>query len=414
VEFPKATVKVVGQMVGLTALEIKNARRGMHADGNGLYLCVKSGGAKSWVFRFQLDGKRREMGLGSLSALQPVKARAEAARLKAKLAEGLDPLEERRAGKEAASALRKQAKFESKRAEMTFQKAAEHFIDTRKAAWKNAKHSQQWTNTLATYAYPVIGDIPVAEVAAEHVVEILRPIWSAKSETASRVRMRIEAVLNAAKIMGWRSGDNPAVYKGGLEGVLPPINKVRSVRHHPAMPFAESPAFFGRLRLRDGIGSRALEFCILTAARSGEVRNASWDEVDLDSGMWVVPADRMKARREHRVPLSSSAIALLKAMPRNANSRLIFSGTRGMPMSDMTLSAVLKRMELAHFTVHGFRSSFRDWAAETTTHANETVEMALAHTIGNKTEAAYRRGDLLAKRRQLMEDWATFLSDHSK
>jgi integrase len=406
---PKATVIVVGQVVGLTALEIKNAQPGMHSDGNGLYLCVKPGGTKSWVFRFQLDGKRREMGLGALSVLEPVKARAEAARLKTKVAEGVDPLDERKADKEMQSALRKQVQLESKRAEMTFRKAAEHFIESRKPGWSNPKHAQQWANTLATYAYPVIADLPVAEVAAEHVVEILRPIWSAKSETASRVRMRIEAVLNAAKLMGWRSGENPAVFKGGLEAVLPPISKVRRVRHHPAMPFADVPAFFDELRKRDGIGSRALEFCILTAARSGEVRNATWEELDLESSMWIVPADRMKAGREHRVPLSDAAVAILKAMPRQVNSPLIFPGTRGKPMSDMTLSAVLKRMELAHFTVHGFRSSFRDWAAETTHHANETVEMALAHTIANKVEAAYRRGDLLAKRRELMDDWSAFL-----
>lgn len=296
--------------MGLTALEIKNAQPGMHSDGNGLYLCVKPGGTKSWVFRFQLDGKRREMGLGALSVLEPVKARAEAARLKTKVAEGVDPLDERKADKEMQSALRKQVQLESKRAEMTFRKAAEHFIESRKPGWSNPKHAQQWANTLATYAYPVIADLPVAEVAAEHVVEILRPIWSAKSETASRVRMRIEAVLNAAKLMGWRSGENPAVFKGGLEAVLPPISKVRRVRHHPAMPFADVPAFFDELRKRDGIGSRALEFCILTAARSGEVRNATWEELDLESSMWIVPADRMKAGREHRVPLSDAAVAM--------------------------------------------------------------------------------------------------------
>jgi integrase len=408
--FPKATAKVMGQVVGLTALEIKNTVPGMHADGNGLYLCVKPSGTKSWVFRFQLDGRRREMGLGALSVLEPVKARAEAARLKAKVAEGVDPLDERRADKEIQSALRKQAELDSKRAEMTFRKASEHFIESRRPSWSNAKHAQQWANTLAAYAFPVIGELPVAEVTAEHVVEILRPIWSAKSETASRVRMRIEAVLNAAKLMGWRTGENPAVFKGGLEAVLPPISKVRRVRHHPAMPFNDLPTFFTTLRQREGISPRALEFCILTAARSGEVRNARWDEVDLESGMWIVPADRMKAGREHRVPLSEAAVAILKAMPRLANSPLIFPGNGGKPMSDMTLSAVLKRMELAHFTVHGFRSSFRDWAAETTHHANETVEMALAHSIANKVEAAYRRGDLLAKRRELMEDWAKFLA----
>ena len=400
--------------MGLTVLEIKHAKFGVHPDGNGLYLSVKSGGTKSWVFRYQLNGKRREMGLGSLNVLEPVNARAEAAQLKAKVANGIDPLDERRAMKDAQSAFRKQTLLASKRTETTFRRAAEHFIENRAPSWKNAKHAQQWANTLATYAYPVIGEIPVSDVAAEHLVEILRPIWSTKSETASRVRMRIEAVLNAAKLMGWRVGENPAVYKGGLEAVLPSISKVRRVRHHPAMPFADTPAFFRDLEKRDGMGCNALQFCVLTAARSGEVRLASWDEIDLEIGMWAVPAERMKAGREHRVPLSDKAMAVLKATPRLASSPFIFPGTRGKPMSDMTLSAVLKRMGLRHFTVHGFRSSFRDWAAETTHHANETIEMALEHTIVIKVEAAYRRGDLLAKRRDLMEDWASFIEGNLK
>ena len=354
------------------------------------------------------------MGLGALATLEPVNARAEAARLKTKVAAGIDPLDERKAEVEAEAELRKQVRLESKRAEMTFSKASEHFIESHKPSWSNAKHAQQWTNTLATYAYPVIGNLPVDEVTAEQVVEILRPIWSTKSETASRVRMRIEAVLNAAKLMGWRTGENPAIFKGGLEAVLPPIRKVRRVRHHPAMPFFEVPSFFVKLRERRGVSPLALEFCILTAARSGEVRNATWDEVDLESCQWIVPAERMKARRAHTVPLSGAAITLLNSMPRNANSSLIFQGNLGKAMSDMTLSAVLKRMGLAHFTVHGFRSSFRDWASETTNHSNETAEMALAHTIANKSEAAYRRGILLAKRRELMEDWAAFLEGRPK
>lgn len=396
-------------MVGLTALEIKNAKAGMHADGNGLYLCVKPSGTKSWVFRFQIEGKRREMGLGALQFLEPVKARAEAARLKSEVAAGRDPLDARRDAKRAQAAEIVREEAQRTRDEMTFRKASEHYISNHKAGWRNAKHAQQWGNTLKTYAFPVIGDLPVADVSAEHVVKILQPIWSTKSETASRLRMRIEAILNASKLMGWRTGENPAVYKGGLEAVLPPISKVRKVRHHPAMPFTEAASFMERLRQREGISPRALEFCILTAARSGEVRNASWPDIDLEACIWTVPADRMKAAREHRVPLSDAAVAILAAMPRHVRSNLIFPGMQGQPMSDMSLSAVLKRMELGHFTVHGFRSTFRDWAAETTHHASETVEMALAHTIGNKVEAAYRRGDLFAKRRELMDDWTAFL-----
>lgn len=395
--------------MGLTALEIKNAKPGMHADGGGLYLCVKNSGSKSWVFRFQLEGRRREMGLGSLKAMEVVKARAKAAEFKSKIAAGIDPLDERRAEKKAKLEQRKHAEIARKREEVTFRKAAEHLIENKKPSWTNPKHVQQWENTLATYAYPVIGALPVADVTAEHIVEILKPIWSKKSETASRVRMRIENVLNAAKLMGWRSGDNPAVYKGGLEAVLPPISKVKKVRHHPAMPFEDARAFMAMLSKRKGISARALEFCILTAARSGEVRHATWDEIDLETDLWIVPAETMKARREHRVPLSKEARAILETLPRLAHSQLVFPGQKGRPLSDMTLSAVLKRMDLKHYTVHGFRSTFRDWAAETTNHSSETVEMALAHTISNKVEAAYRRGDLLEKRRDLMKDWAQFL-----
>lgn len=401
---------MVGHLVGLTAIEIKNAPSGMHADGSGLYLCVKNSGTKSWVFRFQLDGKRREMGLGSLLTLKPVEARAEAAKLKTLVSVGVDPIEDRRAKRQAEVTNRQSAEIERKRFEMTFRKAAEHLIEKRKPSWSNPKHAQQWENTLKTYAYPVIGNLPVADVEAKHVVEILEPIWSAKSETASRVRMRIEAVLNSAKLMGWREGENPAVYKGGLEAVFPPISKVKKVRHHPAMPFSEAPQFLKNLREKRNMGALALDFCILTAARSGEVRHATWDEVDLEGGMWTVPAERMKARKEHRVPLNKPAIELLEGLPQLINSKLVFPGQRGKPLSDMTLSAVLKRMGLDNYTVHGFRSTFRDWAAEKTNHSSEAVEMALAHSIGNKVEAAYRRGDLLEKRKALMDGWANYLN----
>ena len=396
--------------MGLTSLEIKNAPAGMHSDGNGLYLCVKPSGTKSWIFRYQVNGRRREMGLGALEYLEPVKARAEAAGLKAKVSEGIDPLDERKSLEAAAAAERKAEQVALRKAGATFEVVAAQYIENHRPSWKNAKHAQQWENTLRTYVYPVVGNLPVDEVTTEHVVAILKPIWATKSETASRVRMRIEAVLTAAKLMGWRSGDNPAVYKGGLEAILPPISKVRQVRHHPALPYEEAPAFMRLLRERGGISAFALEFCILTAARSGEVRHANWDEIDQDVGLWIVPADRMKARREHRVPLSKRALEVLENIGRHQDSPLIFPGVGFKPLSDMTLSAVLKRMNLSQFTVHGFRSTFRDWAAETTPYPNEVVEMALAHTIANKAEAAYRRGDLLQKRRQLMDDWCDFLT----
>ncbi len=394
--------------MGLTSLEIKNAPTGMHSDGNGLYLCVKPSGTKSWIFRYQVNGRRREMGLGALEYMEPVKARAEAASLKAKVSAGIDPLDERKSLEAAAAADRKVEQAALRKAGATFEVVAAQYIENHRPSWKNAKHAQQWENTLRTYVYPVVGNLPVDEITTEHVVAILKPIWATKSETASRVRMRIEAVLTAAKLMGWRSGDNPAVYKGGLEAILPPISKVRQVRHHPALPYEEAPAFMRLLRERGGISAFALEFCILTAARSGEVRHATWNEIDQDAGLWIVPADRMKARREHRVPLSKRALEVLESVGRHQGSPLIFPGIGFKPLSDMTLSAVLKRMNLSQFTVHGFRSTFRDWAAETTPYPNEVVEMALAHTIANKAEAAYRRGDLLQKRRQLMDDWAEF------
>jgi integrase len=406
---PKATSLVVGQVVGLTSLEIKNAPAGMHADGNGLYLCVKPSGSKSWIFRYQLNGRRREMGLGCLDYLEPVRARAEAASLKSKLSAGVDPLDERAALEEAAAIQRKSEQARQKKEAATFEAVAAQYIDNHRPSWQNVKHAQQWENTLRTYAYPIVGHMPVGEITTEHVVAILKPIWSTKSETASRVRMRIEAVLTAAKLLGLRSGDNPAIFKGGLEAILPPISKVRKVRHHPALPFEDAPQFMSQLRNRTSISAKALEFCILTAARSGEVRHATWEQIDHETGLWTVPAERMKARREHRVPLSKRAIEVLGSIGPHEGSPLMFPGNGLKPLSDMTLSAVLKRMDLSHFTVHGFRSTFRDWAAETTPYPNEVVEMALAHTIANKSEAAYRRGDLLQKRRQLMDDWAAFL-----
>lgn len=390
----------------LTALEIKNVKPGMHADGGGLYLHVGKNGNASWIFRFQLKKRRREMGLGALSALPPVEARAKAAELKALVGRGVDPLQEKIAAKsaqiEAASALQKEQELTL----ATFKLATEKHLALKESGWRNAKHRQQWENTLKTYAYPVIGDLPVRDITSNDVLQVLEPIWSTKPETASRVRMRIEAVLNSAKVLGWRTGENPAIWRGNLDAALPARSKVRRVKHHPALPWRDIAAFMESLKDREGISARALEFLVLTAARSGEVRLARWSEIDLDHKLWVVPADRMKAGREHRVPLSSGVIGLLSAMPRFQGYDLIFPGTLMQPLSDMSLSAVLKRMGITDITVHGFRSTFRDWAAEHTGHGSDIVEMALAHTISSKTEAAYRRGDLLAKRRDLMEDWA--------
>ena len=394
--------------MAITTLQLKNAKPGMHADGNGLYLYVKDGGAKSWIFRYQIAGRRREMGLGATANLPVIPARAEAARLRALIASKIDPLEAKRAAAAAQCAVEAAQKRETILEGKSFKSVAEAFIAAQEASWRNAKHRQQWENTLKTYAYPVLGEMAVRDIGVQEVLDVLKPIWSVKPETASRVRMRIEAVLNSAKLMGWRSGENPAVWRGGLEAALPRISKVRRVRHHPALPPADVAAFMAELRSRDGTGARALEFAILTAARSGEVRNARWDQIDLERGWWVVPADMMKAGREHRVPLSKRARQLIEATPAIDDCPLVFPGFRNRPLSDMSLSAVLRRMGFADITVHGFRSTFRDWAAEHTAHHPEVVEMALAHAVGNKVEAAYRRGDMLAKREALMEDWASW------
>lgn len=404
--------------MSLTALEIKHAKEGMHADGNGLYLRVQATGAKSWIFRFQLNGKRREMGIGTLADKPAVDARAEAAEYGKMVRAGIDPIEERkrRAVEAAESAARAAA------GAVTFRQVSEEYINAHRPAWQNAKHGDQWTNTLATYAYPIIGKKPVADVSTEDVLRILQPIWSTKTETASRLRGRIELVLYYARAKKLREGENPAVWRGHLDAILPKPNKLKKVRHHPALPYAQAADFIAALRNCGGVGGKALEFAILTAARSGEVRLATWDEIDLEAKIWTVPAERMKMRREHRVPLSSAAVSLLESLPKIEDCRYIFPGVRdGRPVSDMTLTAVIRRMNEGEagakwvdqkngeqIVPHGFRSTFRDWAAEVTHYPNEVVEMALAHSIDNKVEAAYRRGDMFEKRRAIMEDWAAW------
>lgn len=395
--------------MALTVIEIRNAKTGVHADGGGLYLCVKSGGTKSWIFRYQLAGRRREMGLGSLGIVQPTEARAEAARLKALVKQGVDPLDAKEAHRADLEQIERAERQEQRLQGATFSPVADSYIASQEAGWRNAKHRQQWTNTLKTYAYPVIGALPVNSITTEHMLAVLEPIWSTKSETAGRVRMRMETVLNAAKVMGLRQGDNPALWRGGLEALLPRLSKVQKVRHHPAMDWRATPVFFADLTDQDGMGARALRFAILTAARSGEVRMANWLEFDLDARLWTVPATRMKAGRAHRVPLSDAAMALLSELPKIIDCDLLFPGLRNQPLSDMSLSAVLKRMKINNATVHGFRSSFRDWAAEITNYHPETVEIALAHSVGSKTERSYRREDQLDKRRLLMEEWALWL-----
>jgi integrase len=390
----------------LTALQVKNLAPGSYIDGGGLRLLVKSTGARSWVFRYSLRGKTRDLGLGDAGAggVKLGEARDLAAVLRLKVKAGVDPLEERE--REAAEAL---AKAQADRiASVTFRTAAEAYIADNSETWRNPKHRAQWANTLKTYAYPHIGDIPVSEIETSHVLAALRPIWKDKRETAGRVRGRIEAVLDAAKVNNQRFGENPAAWRGHLQKVLPK-RKDGDRGHHAAMPYASVPAFMGRLRDARSVGARALEFAILTAARTGEVLGMTWREVSLKDCLWTVPKERMKAGELHRVPLSPRAVAILEEM-RQASAEPgapVFPAPKGGALSNMVMAMALRRMGHTE-TVHGFRSAFRDWGSEQTGYSAEALEKALAHTIKDKVEAAYRRGDLLDRRARLMADWAAF------
>lgn len=421
----------------LTPLSVKNAKPGRHADGQGLHLLVKDTGARSWVYRFMLDGKSRDVGLtrcpeaiallrkSGENELTLAQARDVAAIYRLKVKAGIDPLEEREQAEAAEAAAARAAKVKG----VTFKAVAQTYIETNADSWRNAKHRQQWRNTLEQYVYPVIGSTPVSEVSSAQVLEIIEPIWKTKPETASRVRGRIEVVLDAAKARGYRDGENPARWRGHIAQLLPKRSRLTR-GHHAALPYDRVPVFMQALRMREAVAALALEFTILTATRSGEVLDAVWTEVDLGKSLWTIPAARMKAGKEHRVPLSPRAEELLrKAWSLNATgaaSAPLFPASTGKPLSEMAMAMLIKRMHEGECkrggegfldpiqgrraTVHGFRSSFRDWSDEQTAYPHEMKEMALAHTIGNKAEAAYRRGDLFEKRRRLMDDWAVFCS----
>lgn len=392
----------------MSAIEVRNlVDPGTHFVGGvaGLALRIKDTGAKSWVLRATIGSKRRDYGLGGFPDVPLAAAREAAREARMKIKAGIDPVEETRKARSALKA--------SQAVALTFRRAGEAYIKAHSEGWRNEKHADQWTNTLATYAYPKIGDLLVQDVQLPQVLAVLEPIWTTKTETASRVRGRIEAVLDWATARGHREGLNPARWRGHLDKLLPKPSKVARVEHHTALPASEMPSFMAALRGQLGAGARALEFAILTAARSGEVRGATWREIDLDAGVWLIPGDRMKAGREHRVPLSPEAVALLKALPKHGETDLVFVGAKGGQLSDMALLAVVRRMK-APCVPHGFRSTFRDWAAEHTNYPSEMAEMALAHTISDKVEAAYRRGDMFEKRRQMMADWAAFCAAGSK
>lgn len=387
----------------------QTTKPGLYSDGGGLYLQVTIAGVRSWLFRYMRQGKARGMGLGPLHTITLAKARIKAHECREQLLTGVDPLEAKKNDQQAQ-------RIEDAKA-LSFCQCATNYHLAHKDAWKNAKHADQWTNTLSTYASPVIGDLSIAAVDVELVMKILEPIWKTKTETASRLRGRIESVIDWATARGYRIGENPARWKGHLDHLLMSRSAANKVVHHPALPYADLPEFIVEVRKQEGFAKQALEFLILTACRTSEVLNARWSELDLDLTIWTIPAERMKAGREHRVPLSTRACEILKEQRSilQGEHRIadhdpyIFPGRKvAHPPSNMSLLQLLKRMGRTDLTVHGFRSTFRDWAGECTNHPREIAEAALAHTVKDKTEAAYARGDLFDKRRVLMSDWANF------
>ncbi|HEY2531836.1 MAG TPA: integrase arm-type DNA-binding domain-containing protein [Xanthobacteraceae bacterium] len=381
----------------LTAIKVSKATKpGFYADGHSLYLRIGPTGAKSWVFRYRKSGRLHDMGLGPLHTVSLADARTKALDIRRQRLDGTDPLTAKR---EAAAKTRiAHAKT------MTFRQCAEAYITAHRAGWKNDKHASQWPSTLEAYVYPAFGSLPVQVVDVALVMKALGPIWEAKPETASRVRGRIEVVLDWASASGYRQGENPARWRGHLDKLLPPRSKVARVEHHAALPYRDLPGFIMDLRQQEGVAARALEFTILTAGRTGEVIGATWVEIDLEARLWTIPAERMKAGREHRVPLSDAALAILRPLYE------VRTGDKVLPLSNMAMLMLMRRMGRGSLTVHGFRSAFSDWCAEQTNFPSEVRGMALAHTVSDKVEAAYRRGDLFDKRRQVMDAWSRFCS----
>ncbi|WP_296642747.1 tyrosine-type recombinase/integrase [Roseinatronobacter sp.] len=409
----------------LTALDVK---RLAHPGGKrnvllsvggvtGLYLQITPKGGRSWVLRIKVGALRRDIGLGGFPTVTLSQARDKAREARAKIERGIDPVEERKATKAALVAAQRRG--------LTFADAVNRALAAKLDAYKNAKHRQQWENTLATYATPDLGKMLVQDITTQDVLRVLQPIWMDKTETAKRVRGRIEAVLSWATVAGHRTGDNPARWAGNLKELLPAPSKVAKDGNHPALTLDDAPRWFAALQTREGFGARALEFAALTATRSQEVRGALWDEIDLDNALWIIPAQRMKMDREHRVPLSARAVEMLRALPKLEGNPLVFPAARGGQLSDMTLSATMKRMHESDISEggtgyldrvskrpavpHGLRSTFRDWVSELTTYPGDMAEVALAHKISNSVEASYRRGDMIEKRRRMMGDWADFM-----
>ena len=402
-------------MVTMTAkgLEklIKDSIPKRTALGGGLYLSITKGGSASFGFRYKIKGKSRLIGLGAFCPTNNTlaMARNKAVELKGITNQGIDPIEKSLETTQTEQAAIKARQIKDKMNQATFDKIALEYIESKKAEWKNAKHHQQWTNTLATYAFPTIGKMPVADIETEHVLAILKPIWNTKTETATRVRTRLEAVLSYAEAHKWRTGGNPARWRGHLSAILPSPQKLKDRKHHSALPYSELPQFMGILSKTDGMGARALEMTILTATRTKESLGAKWSEIDLDNRVWTIPKERMKAGIEHRIPLSGQAMKILSQMAEHKMSDYVFPNrSNGKPMSNAGMSSVLKRLERTDITVHGFRSTFRDYVAEKTNTPERTAEAALAHKLKDASEAAYQRGDLIEKREILMQTWANY------
>jgi integrase len=385
----------------LSAAKVKSLKApGDYLDGRGLYLQVRSESSKSWLLKYSIEKRAREMGLGSAFDFTLAEARDMRDHFRKLAKRGIDPIEHRRAEKAAKALDRAKA--------LTFKEACARYIAANRAGWKNVKHAGQWEATLKTYAYPKIGALPVQAIDTALVMAVLDPIWSTKSETASRVRGRIESVIDAAKARGEFKGENPARWKGHLDNLLPKPSKVSKVKNHAALPYADLPAFMMDLRQREGIASAAMEYLILTAARTGEVLGATWDEFDLRKSVWTIPGERMKNGKEHQVPLSPPAIAVLERMSKITNGEHVFFGqTSGRPLSNMALLVLLRRMKRTDITSHGFRSTFRDWAAERG-YQDPVAEAALAHSVSDAVVAAYKRTTFFELRKDMMDKWATF------
>lgn len=386
----------------LNSLWIQKAVQvGRYADGNGLYLQIARGGSKSWLFRYSIAGMARQMGLGSAILVSLSKARAQAIECKQILLNGKDPLIERQ-----MSRLQLQPALQ----DHIFSKCAVEYIEGHSSEWSNKKHKNQWISTLETYAFPVLGDVHVQHVNTELILKVLTPLWSTKTETATRLRGRLEQIIDWATAQDLRQGENPARWRGHLDKILPKPSRIKPLRHHAAHPFTDIGNLVARLREEKSLSAFALEFLILTSARTGEVLGAKWSEINFEESTWTIPSARMKGKREHRVPLCSRGVEILAQMKAVSSDQYVFEGRNpGRPLSNMALLQQLRRMNIEAVT-HGFRSTFRDWAAECTNFPNEVIEMALAHSIRNKVEAAYRRGDLLLKRRALMHQWSKFVN----